>query len=653
MIKRLVLLIFLPVLMLAQSTDVLGERIFKLANSKLEIGDELLEGTQSAADTNPYAYRCVKSRGTVDSPTAAVDGDFVCEIQFGAYNSTPAEYIGGAIRAVVDDSTAASEDFSILFRTAVAGTVADRFKIGPAPMLVDLGVEPTCAAAYRGAVWTDEGGAGVVDTTRKCQKNAADSYVWVDMLGSGGGYATIEDEGTPLTQRLVVNFIGTGITCVDNDPNTDCTITAGSEEYCAQTHVKCAHLQSGTTSADKIVNCLGALPADGGTCDARFLTATTWDENVVVDEEEELLLPSYLMIPQSGGGLTSAGPMLTQRDSSTVKGTCTGDDECSGFNNNGFITSGKLHHARDATGAGNTWTHNIIIENMLYRCDNSSVDGLEIHNIGENSWVQNITFQACDTCLSLRAVAGATLFNAAGGNRFQGVACFASQEMVEILDGAGGEVMIAGLSGDNNVRGMVLSNTVGPAGMPAIVTIDGCKTENPSTVMTDFLDIDSANIGGGIKIANCRHSGAAGINNYVAITNMAANKGGHIIFENVFLPAGMLNTTFIDDMTVQHPLPYSATAQQLGYWIYEFNAGDADAVMGVLRGAFKFGNDSGTEITADCVAGMDGQTYFNTTDDKLCICADDGTDHGGGDNHAWMVSDDYSHATGHCSNQTL
>src|SRR5215831_2719756 len=46
--------------------------------------------------------------------------------------------------------------------------------------------------------------------------------------GGGGGYATILDEGSPLTQRTAVNFIGTPITCVDNAgaTRTDCTVSA-------------------------------------------------------------------------------------------------------------------------------------------------------------------------------------------------------------------------------------------------------------------------------------------------------------------------------------------------------------------------------------------------------------------------------------------
>jgi hypothetical protein len=47
---------------------------------------------------------------------------------------------------------------------------------------------------------------------------------------TGGGYATIQDEGSNLTARTKLNFIGTGVSCADNGGTsaTDCTINAGA-----------------------------------------------------------------------------------------------------------------------------------------------------------------------------------------------------------------------------------------------------------------------------------------------------------------------------------------------------------------------------------------------------------------------------------------
>jgi len=49
--------------------------------------------------------------------------------------------------------------------------------------------------------------------------------------GSDGvGYDEVEDESSGLTKRAVLNFLGTGVSCVDNGggAKTDCTITSGA-----------------------------------------------------------------------------------------------------------------------------------------------------------------------------------------------------------------------------------------------------------------------------------------------------------------------------------------------------------------------------------------------------------------------------------------
>lgn len=46
--------------------------------------------------------------------------------------------------------------------------------------------------------------------------------------GGGSGYSTIQDEGSSLTQRSTVNFIGSGIVCADTGSITNCTVTTGT-----------------------------------------------------------------------------------------------------------------------------------------------------------------------------------------------------------------------------------------------------------------------------------------------------------------------------------------------------------------------------------------------------------------------------------------
>jgi len=45
--------------------------------------------------------------------------------------------------------------------------------------------------------------------------------------GSGGGYDTVEDEGTPLTQRTTINFTGAGVTASDVGGETEVNIPGG------------------------------------------------------------------------------------------------------------------------------------------------------------------------------------------------------------------------------------------------------------------------------------------------------------------------------------------------------------------------------------------------------------------------------------------
>ena len=50
--------------------------------------------------------------------------------------------------------------------------------------------------------------------------------VWGACSG-GSAYATVQDEGTPLTQRNTLNFAGAGVSCADDTTRTTCTISGG------------------------------------------------------------------------------------------------------------------------------------------------------------------------------------------------------------------------------------------------------------------------------------------------------------------------------------------------------------------------------------------------------------------------------------------
>jgi hypothetical protein len=74
--------------------------------------------------------------------------------------------------------------------------------------------------------YTAAGTSGQVLTS-----NGAAAPTWATPAAGGGGYATVQDEGSALTQRATVNFAGGGVTCVDNagSTRTDCTVPEGYE----------------------------------------------------------------------------------------------------------------------------------------------------------------------------------------------------------------------------------------------------------------------------------------------------------------------------------------------------------------------------------------------------------------------------------------
>lgn len=73
-----------------------------------------------------------------------------------------------------------------------------------------------------GQVGIDFVGAGV-----SCSTPTAGIITCTISGGGATGYQTIEDEGSGLTQRTILNFLGAGVSCADNVTKTDCTISGG------------------------------------------------------------------------------------------------------------------------------------------------------------------------------------------------------------------------------------------------------------------------------------------------------------------------------------------------------------------------------------------------------------------------------------------
>jgi len=145
-------------------------------------------------------YGFASSRGYI---TGTGDGVFTVwnqaqnnfdRLQFGGTTSSfPAlKRSAAALQTrLADDSGLAKHDFA----NAQWGTVA----------------EVTCDATSRGTVTMVQGGAGVADTFRQCEKDAADAYAWVPLNGSGSGataLAGMTDFGMVKTSSTVATING-------------------------------------------------------------------------------------------------------------------------------------------------------------------------------------------------------------------------------------------------------------------------------------------------------------------------------------------------------------------------------------------------------------------------------------------------------------
>ncbi len=60
--------------------------------------------------------------------------------------------------------------------------------------------------------------------------------------GGAGGYATIQEDGVPLTQRTTVNFTGANITCSDSGGITVCAVSGGGGSGLTYAEVSAASL---------------------------------------------------------------------------------------------------------------------------------------------------------------------------------------------------------------------------------------------------------------------------------------------------------------------------------------------------------------------------------------------------------------------------
>lgn len=97
-----------------------------------------------------------------------------------------------------------------------------------------------------------------------------------DQLSDGGagagGYATVQEEGSSLTARTTLNFVGYGMTCADNSGNstTDCTVSKMREAFAADAAITAQWADTAFVADASIASLLANNAHHAMTADASY-----------------------------------------------------------------------------------------------------------------------------------------------------------------------------------------------------------------------------------------------------------------------------------------------------------------------------------------------------------------------------------------------
>ncbi len=116
-----------------------------------------------------------------------------------------------AVTVSIPSAVLAGEGAEVLVKDTSGGASANNITVAPVAGLID--------GSATGTIATDYGAMSL----------RSDGVNWLGIGGSGGlaGHM-IEDEGSPLTQRSTINFVGTGIAATDAGGKTVVTVNAAA-----------------------------------------------------------------------------------------------------------------------------------------------------------------------------------------------------------------------------------------------------------------------------------------------------------------------------------------------------------------------------------------------------------------------------------------
>lgn len=166
-----------------------------------------------------------------------------------------------------------------------------------------------------------------------------------DFVASGGGYATVQDEGSALTQRTKLNFIGSGVSCVDDAGNTrtNCTITSGggTGDVVGPASATDNALVRFDSTTGKLIQDSGAILSDANALSGVATLDTGQGANELYDMDQNVLTTSS----PTFAGATLTGDLELGNTPQSIDGGTQGvaiDPDNDGTNEVTIDTTGKI-----------------------------------------------------------------------------------------------------------------------------------------------------------------------------------------------------------------------------------------------------------------------------------------------------------------------
>ena len=320
---------------------------------------------------------------------------------------------------------------------------------------------------------------------------------------------------------------------------------------------------------------------------------------------------------------------------------------------------GNLIHALSESSTG--WWHYGSVENLRLSGDPQAA-GLQncitVDRMGEASLLRNLHLTRCaDSGLRING-------SQAGSGRIEGISVFDAGDSAVHLDDVTSGMIINSLSGDRNPVFLKISGSRdGGVGLVlADMKVEGTLNQaDPVIWIDDSRSNVVLTIIGGTSIASSPRE------DWIRVTN--TGPGAHPVIQIIGTRVSGKYDNLIDDMGRLVPLQNS----RIGHFVY----GRSGTLLHVAKGKslyqdlvlFQGGPDrinfnewrsrtdellrsvrksglavpvSGPSSPEACSDALAGAEYYNTTDQQLCTCRNDGVD------SAWVLQTDPTHE-GHCA----